>query len=272
MKKLFIISLLLLFLSWCSFKKDIAPITESTWNVTPITENTWNVTPIETTTEKVEDIITDWTPINPTTQEGEYTYPWNREFSKEQFEVFSWISIWCTNVKKESWNIVVDQVCEKVRWYRHIYLIPELWLKLTYNENYDFIDWYWSYNQNSMFLQKNPPTFIAKNSNSVYDMSDSNMFIKLIKKDPTKTPEQIIQTFTNPNCPFELWTKYIENVSPDLIVYAGGCKSKNDEWIGTYYYFSKTKTEYFYQEDYLNSCGGWTCGVFNINTKEFFLK
>ena len=245
MRKLLFIGWLSVFLTWCSINTK----------VTQLTENTWNVHQIQTSTQEIK---TFWI-----VEEGIYSshianFSWcislnEQEATKENKT--TWINAWL-------WAMFYK--CQKIIGYNHIYTIPELWVKITYDKDYD--QWL------DMFLQKDFPSFLSTNENSVYESKNPDIFIQLAYKDAKQTPEQVIKMVnTAPNCKYTLNSVLSQKTNNSgMLIYDSTCT--NGTWLSTRYIFNKNKKGYFYIQTYVDACAPNPCDVFDTKTIEYFLK
>ncbi len=244
MKKALMIFVLALFLSWCSHKS----------NIVPVLGNTWNMNPIELITQEVK---TFWLIQDTTYAEYPSHFSWCILLSPTQLAAepndTTWISagIWDT-----------FYTCNEVYGYDHIYSVPFLWIKITYDQNYS-IDL-------SLFLKKDMKPFLATNADAIYSLSNPDIFIKLLKKDTLETPDQIVQNmWYTADCKYSLNTGR-KKPDQNILVYDSSCP--DEKWTSSRYIFSKIKTDYYYQQTYIESCAPPPCDVLDLNTIELFLK
>ena len=244
MKKILSIFALALFLSWCSHKSTIVPIME----------NTWNINPIEVITQEVK---TFWLIQDTTYTEHPSNFSWCVLMTPTQLAAEPTNSTWITI---GIWDNFYK--CKEVYGYNHIYSVPSLWIKITYDQNYSL--------DLSLFLKKDMQAFLATNTDSLYSLSDPDIFIKLLKKEALETPDQIMQNrWDTPDCMYSLHTG---RKTPDqnIRVYDSSCS--DEKWISSRYIFSKIKADYYYQQTYIDSCAPTPCDVLDISTIDLFLR
>lgn len=265
MKKLLIVSIVTLVLSGCSLNTTPSQETPTLlWETKEsITENR-NTTGGITTLE--EEIIV----ANATSLIHSYepkTISW--DISEEVYLNGSKSFEWCTLLPEEERGLT-DYDCKKINGYIHTYQSPEIWVKITYDENYDFL---WK----KLFLTQNPIDPIKKYGNIIFDTNKPNIFIKMIEKKPNQTPEQIMESLSKQtNCMY-VTSQDTRIKNNDITIYtyqedesnAGECYDENDNY--TEYIFSKTESDYYYQKVFGSDCAPWPCNALEWTT-ELFLK
>ncbi|AHB41685.1 hypothetical protein P148_SR1C00001G0897 [candidate division SR1 bacterium RAAC1_SR1_1] len=257
MKRLFIISVIALVLSGCSL--NTMPSQE-----TP-TQSGETIESIAEITNTTEGIITNAIPLihsyEPKTISGDVAEDVYLNNSKS-FEG-------CVLLDEEERGLT-DYDCKKINGYVHTYQSPELGIKITYDENYDFLG-------KKLFFAQNPIDPIKKHENIIFDVNKPNIFIKLIEKNPNQTPQQIMEALPKQtNCIYTT-AKDISIKNDNITIYAyqedesnaGECYDENYNY--TEYIFSKTKSEYYYQKVFSSDCAPGPCNALE-GTTELFLK
>lgn len=242
MKKILPIIGLSILLSWCSLRNNVAPVVQDIWETNPI----------EITTQEVK---TFWLIEETIYAQHPSSFSWCVLLTPEQLNLESYHGTWITpGIGNNFYK------CKEVYWYNHIYSVPSLWINITYDHKYDM--------DLSLFLKKDMQPFLATNTDAIYSLSDSGIFIKLLKNTTLETPHQIMQNlWGTADCVYSLNTGRTDQ---NVMVYDSPCS--DERWTSTRYIFDKIKTDYYYQQTYIDSCAPPPCDVFNLNTIDLFLK
>jgi hypothetical protein len=167
---------------------------------------------------------------------------------------------WCNRIESSD----VRYQCELFPWYLHFFDISHLGVRLSYDQNYG--------DDHYLFLQKDPEPFLATNKDMVYSIQDPTTFIKKITKDPSKSIEDVVASFSLPQgC---ILNSQINQTNPDIVVYDGSLSPACHDTQGKYpiYLFSKTKTNYYYLWNDNLDCALHPCSAFDTPYIEIFLN
>ena len=271
-------------LAWCSFTQTPQDVTVDTGLVqTGVTAEVTGV--VVETTGTTFNSISSWTQAIDAT-ETSMVQPW-LQLTTESSIIKNYEGLpqyvhdahksqisGCSHVDPNSnYMELTDYNCKEMRGYDHIYYAPALGIKISYNMgSIDPIDL-------KGFWEKDPK-ILALDGNKLYSIDNPKVFIIKLPKDPTETPEEIMQSKPAPKGCIYMSGIIFKDTTPVIAYYFSNnisnqdpsvlCRNEEDQTTTNYFFDTKNK-DYYYQKNGGEACAPGACDALDI-APELFLK